>query len=115
MKRSGILAPVAFRASVLVASTLTFLLPHPATAATIAPPMLDISHQCDVATRHNVTAMSECIVAESEARADLLQHWDKLPDGDVEKCVKLARKAKRQPYTAMETCLAADISQTGKK
>ncbi len=88
-------------------------LSRPLIAATIAPPMLDITHQCDASTRHNVTAMSECVVAESEARTDLLQHWDKLPDGDVEKCVKLGRKAKRQPYTVMEKCLASDISQAG--
>ena len=81
-----------------------------ASAATIAPPMLDITHQCDAVTKHNVTAMSECVVAESEARADLLQHWGKLPDDNVEKCVKFGRKAKRQPYTAMEKCLAPDIA-----
>ncbi len=82
-------------------------------AATIAPPMLDITRQCDATARHNVTAMSECVVAESEARADLLQHWDKLPDGDVDRCVKLGHKAKRQPYTAMEKCLASAIAQSG--
>lgn len=97
---------------ICVASIMSFAPAQRGLAATIAPPMLDITHQCDAVSRHNVTAMSECVVAESEARADLLQHWDKLPDDDVDKCVKLGRKAKRQPYTAMEKCLAADISQT---
>lgn len=82
----------------------------PAEAATVAPPMLDITRQCDVNSRHNVTAMSECVVAESEARSDLLQHWTKLSDTAVEKCIKLGRKAKRLPYTAMEKCLAPDIA-----
>lgn len=79
-------------------------------AATIAPPMLDIARQCDLNSRHNATAMSECVVAESEARSDLLQHWTKLPDTAVEKCLKLDRKAKRLPYTAMEKCLSPDIA-----
>ena len=81
-----------------------------ARATTLAPPMLDITHQCEATAKHNATAMSECVVAESEARADLLQHWDKLPDDNVVKCIKFGRKAKRQPYTAMEKCLAPDIA-----
>ena len=79
-------------------------------AATIAPPMLDVARQCNAMARKNTTMMSECIVAESEARADLLQHWDRLPDASVERCIKLGAKAKRQPYVLMEKCLSADLS-----
>jgi len=63
--------------------------------------MLDITHQCNAMARRNATLMSECVVAESEARADLLSHWSKLPDEAAERCIKLGRKAKRQPYVAM--------------
>ncbi len=79
-------------------------------AATIAPPMLDVTRQCNAMSHGNTTLMSECVVAESEARADLLQHWGKLPDEAVDRCVKLARKAKRQPYVAMEKCLSAELA-----
>ncbi len=79
-------------------------------AAEVGPPMLDISRQCDVQSRHNATAMSECIVAESEARAELLQNWSKYSEGDAEKCIKLGRKAKRLPYSAMARCLTADAA-----
>ena len=54
--------------------------------------------------------MSECGGAESEARAEMLQNWSKYPDGDAEKCIKLGRKAKRLPYSAMARCLAADAA-----
>ena len=84
------------------------LLSQAAFAAEIGPPMLDINRQCDAQSRHNATAMSECVVAESEARAELLQSWSKYSDGDAEKCVKLGRKAKRLPYSAMAKCLAAE-------
>ena len=84
--------------------------PAVAEAASIAPPMFDIARQCNVSSRHNVTAMSECVVAESEARSDLLQHWDKLSDDATEKCIKLGRRSKRFPYVAMEKCLSADLS-----
>ena len=79
-------------------------------AATVAPPMLDITHQCNAMARRNATLMSECVVAESEARADLLSHWSKLPDEAAERCIKLGRKAKRQPYVAMEKCLSPDLA-----
>ena len=89
------------------------LAPAAAPAATIAPPMLDITHQCNAIARKNATLMSECVVAESEARADLLTHWAKLPDASVERCIKQGRKAKRQPYVAMQRCLSPDIAATG--
>ena len=79
-------------------------------AATIAPPMLDVTHQCNAIAHRNATLMSECVVAESEARADLLSHWSKLPDEAVERCIKLGRKTKRQPYVAMEKCLSSDLA-----
>ena len=79
-----------------------------AIGATIAPPMLDITRQCDANSRHNVTAMSECVVAESEARSEVLQKWGRLPDASVERCIKLSRKAKRLPYTAIAKCLAVE-------
>ena len=85
----------------------------PAAATTIAPPMLDITHQCNAMAHKNATLMSECVVAESEARADLLTHWTKLPDDAVERCLKLGRKAKRQPYVAMQKCLSPDIAAMG--
>ena len=70
--------------------------------------MLDITRQCDVNSRHNVTAMSECVVAESEARAELLQKWDKLSDASVAKCIKIGRKARRLPYTTMAKCIEVE-------
>ncbi len=73
-------------------------------AADIAPPMLDISLQCG-RIFHSASSMSECVVAESEARAELLSHWAKYTDSGAEKCIKTSRKAKRQPYTAMAKCL----------
>lgn len=78
-----------------------------ARAATIAPPMLDVTRQCN-ANHHNATAMSECVVAESEARAAILQRWSKFSDAEAEKCVKAGRKAKHNPYSAMAKCLGAD-------
>ena len=83
-----------------------------ACAADIAPPMLDISRQCDASSRHNVRAMSECVVAESEARAELLQNWTKYSDSNAEKCIKAGRKAKRLPYTAMVKCMSPDAAPT---
>lgn len=85
-------------------------LPVAAPANTFAPPMLDIARQCNAMAHKNTQLMSECIVAESEARADLLQHWDKLPDASVERCLKLNAKAKKQPYVAMEKCLSPELS-----
>jgi predicted phage-related endonuclease len=78
----------------------------PVSAATIAPPMLDITRRCDVDSRHNAAAMSECVVAESEARAEMLQKWDRFSDADALKCIKIGRKSKRLPYSAMAKCLA---------
>ena len=92
------------------AALLLVLLGQPASAAQIGPPMLDITRQCDAVNRHNARAMSECVVAESEARAEMLQNWSKYPDDDAEKCVKLGRKAKRLPYSAMARCLATDAT-----
>ena len=68
--------------------------------------MFDITHQFDAASRHNATAMSECVVAESEARADMLQNWSKYSDDEAERCIRFGRKAKRQPYSAMVKCLS---------
>ena len=85
----------------------------PAFAATLAPPMLDISRQCEAASGRNVTAMSECVVAESIARSDLLRKWDKLPDNDVRICLKANQKAKRRPYSVLAKCLSmADVGPT---
>ena len=83
-------------------------------AATIGPPMLDIPHQCESGSRHNATALSECIVAESEARAEVLQNWTKYSDDRAEKCIKAGRKAKRLPYTAMAKCLSVEAAASGK-
>ena len=60
----------------------------------------------------NTTLMSECVVAESEARADLLQHWAKLPDDAVARCLKAGRTVKRQPYVALEKCLSPELAAT---
>ena len=83
------------------------------TAATIGPPLFDITRQCETSGRHNATAMSECIVAESEARSDILQHWSTYTDDGAEKCIKLSRKAKRLPYTAMAKCLSLETTSAG--
>ena len=79
-----------------------------ASAANISPPMLDITRQCEAGSRHNATAMSECIVAESEARSELLQNWTKYSDDSAERCVKLGRKTRRLPYSAMAKCMSAE-------
>ena len=91
-------------------SLTVLVLAAPVAAATSAPPMLDITHQCNAIAHKNATMMRECVVAESEARADLLAHWAKLPDASVDRCVKLGRKSKRQPYVAMQKCLSPDIA-----
>ena len=100
--------PLPFRWAValLVASTVT------AAATDFAPPMLDISTQCG-RNFHSASAMSECVVAESEARAELLSHWAKYTDAGADKCIKLGRKAKRQPYTAMAKCLEPETAAAG--
>lgn len=78
-------------------------------ATNYAPPMLDISAQCG-RNFHSASAMSECVVAESEARAELLSHWAKYTDAGAQKCITVARKAKRQPYTAMAKCLEPETT-----
>ncbi len=75
--------------------------------------MLDITRRCDAESHHNVTAMSECVVAESEARAELLQKWGRLPDASVAKCLKLAKTARRLPYSAIVKCLSGAPLETG--
>ena len=78
-------------------------------ASNFAPPMLDISAQCG-RNFHSASAMSECVVAESEARAELLSHWAKYTDAGAQKCIAIGRKAKRQPYTAMAKCLEPETT-----
>ena len=78
-------------------------------ATNFAPPMLDISAQCG-RNFHSASAMSECVVAESEARAELLSHWAKYSDAGAQKCITVGRKAKRQPYTAMAKCLEPETA-----
>ena len=78
-------------------------------ATDFAPPMLDISAQCG-RNFHSASAMSECVVAESEARAELLSHWGKYTDAGAQKCISVGRKAKRQPYTAMAKCLEPETT-----
>ncbi len=78
-------------------------------ATDFAPPMLDISAQCGRNFR-SASAMSECVVAESEARAELLSHWAKYTDAGAQKCIMIGRKAKRQPYTAMAKCLEPETT-----
>ncbi len=99
-----------------LALVAALLVPIGAAHATdFAPPMLDISTQCG-RNFHSASAMSECVVAESEARAELLSHWAKYTDAGAQKCIMTGRKAKRQPYTAMAKCLepetAAATAQT---
>ena len=55
--------------------------------------------------------MSECVVAESEARADILQKWDKVPEAAAASCLKLTRKSKRLPYVALVKCLGTDAPE----
>ena len=75
--------------------------------------MFDISRQCDAASRHNATAMSECVVAESEARAELLQNWARYSDEAVGKCSKAAHKATRHPYGVMAKCMTPELASGG--
>ena len=87
-------------------------------AATTMPPMLDINTQCEAAHRKNADAMSECVVAESEARADILRRWDKVPEATAAGCLKVKSKGKRLSYVALGKCLgddAADRSPTAAK
>jgi hypothetical protein len=94
--------------NLLAAVTCLILLsfdPSGVTAATIRPPMYDIIRQCDQVSHRNATAMSECVVAESETRADLLQRWSKLDDASVSKCMKSSRKIRHSTYAALAKCL----------
>lgn len=95
--------------TILAVATLIFATTDLARATDLAPPLLDISASCGRSTR-NSTAMSECVVAESEARAELLTHWAKYTDAGADRCIKLGRKAKRQPYVAMAKCLEAETA-----
>lgn len=92
-----------------MATALLLLAADTSHAADFAPPMLDVSAQCG-RTFHSASAMSECVVAESEARAELLSHWTKYSDAGAEKCIKIGRKAKRQPYAAMAKCLQPETA-----
>ena len=80
-----------------------------AQSAALSPPMLDISRQCGVNSGRNTTAMSECVVAESEARSEVLQGWSKIDDAQAERCIKVSRKAKRLPYSALSKCITATV------
>ncbi len=101
------LAPSTFRAVLLLAAGLNCA--WGAVAATSAPPFLDINAQCEAAHRKNVDAISECVVAESEARSEILQKWDKVPDADAATCLKSSRKSKRLPYVALAKCLSTEV------
>ena len=79
-------------------------------AATIAPPFLDINAQCEAAHHKNVEAISECVVAESEARSEVLREWAKVSDADATTCLKSSRKSKRLPYVALARCLSTDTT-----
>lgn len=101
--------------AVLATSFSTMVRRAPASAATLAPPLLDITRQCETVARRNVTAMSECVVAESEARAEILQKWHKLTDAAVDRCIKLGKKSRKFPYTTIAKCLTvapADVRTT---
>ena len=112
-------APVMARASVIRLVTmwlmsacsvvLTGFVPM-AHAATTMPPMLDINAQCEATHRKNADAMSECVVAESEARADILRRWDKLPEATAAGCLKVKSKGKRLSYVALGKCLGDDAA-----
>ena len=79
-----------------------------AQAATTMPPLLDINARCEAAHKKNVDAMSECVVAESEARAAILRTWEKVPDAKAAGCLKLSRKSVRSPYVTLAKCLGDD-------
>ena len=84
----------------------------PVAAAQIGPPLFDVTRQCDANSHRNVRAMSECVVAESEARAGLLQNWSRYSDSNAEKCIAVGRKEKRLPYTAMAKCMSVQTALT---
>ena len=99
-------ATIAFAAAVV----LGFSALHVARATDLAPPMLDVARLCDNSSRHDMRAMSECVVAESEARAQMLQNWGRYSNTAAEKCIKVGRKTKRMPYDAMARCLSAETA-----
>ena len=88
--------------------------PVVAVAADSGPPMFDIARQCDAVHRKNASAMSECVVGESEARAVLLQNWSTYPEATAQKCVAASRKASRLPYAALSKCLSGSTAAAGK-
>lgn len=92
----------------LFAAGLSGLAPMRVSAATITPPMLDITRQCGASSRRNMRAMSECVVAESEARAEVLQKWNKLSDASAEKCIREGSKVKKFPYATLAKCVAVE-------
>ena len=94
----------------VIATLAATVATSPALAARIGPPMFDITGQCDASHPHNADAMSECVVAESEARTQILQNWSKYSDAGAEKCIAAGRKAKRLPYTAMVRCMSVETS-----
>ncbi len=85
-------------------------LPSGAQAATTMPPLLDINARCEAAHRKNVDAMSECVVAESEARATILRTWDEVPEAKASACLKASRKNERSPYVTLAKCLGDEAS-----
>ena len=95
--------------SFMAFATLLVALAGQVNANDFNPPMLDISAQCG-RNFHSASAMSECVVAESEARAELLSHWARYTDAGAERCIKVGLKTKRQPYTAMAKCLAPETA-----
>ena len=90
---------------VLFSSLILTLVRGTAAATSLAPPMLDINAMCEAGHKRNVDAISECVVAESEARSEILQKWDKISDADAQRCIKLSRKARKLPYDALAKCL----------
>ena len=80
-------------------------------AATTMPPLLDINARCEAAHRKNADAMSECVVAESEARATILRGWDKVPDAKAASCLKSSLKNARGPYATLAKCLGDDVAE----
>ncbi len=97
-------------ACLLLSGVVSLRCVREARAATTMPPLLDINAQCEAAHGKNADAMSECVVAESEARAAVLQRWDKVPEATAGACLKLSRKVKRRPYVTLAKCLADDGS-----